>query len=198
MSGEIPTDPEKQIIKENGSSDTAGASPERDEYAYSSGSRWTRIVDSFRRDPNASVVKKEAVSRGRFDHKSAAENTANTGLAQKLQSRHMQMIAIGGSIGMSFSPVPLYFSMLTSQELVSSSPPARPSQRVARPLWSSPSASSVSSCSAPCRLWVSLPCSSPSLVPSPPTRPVSSTLPGASPWAGSEFSSCIHSRATIC
>jgi amino acid transporter len=99
MSGEIPTDPEKQIVKENGSSDTAAASPERDEYAHTKGSYMTRIVDSFRRDPNASVIKKEAVSRGRFDHKSAAENTANTGLVQKLQSRHMQMIAIGGSIG---------------------------------------------------------------------------------------------------
>lgn len=101
MSAEVPTDPEKQIVKENGSSDTAGASPEFDDVAYSNRSYMNRVIDSFKRDPNASVVKKEAVARGRFDHKSAAENTANTGLVQKLQSRHMQMIAIGGSIGTS-------------------------------------------------------------------------------------------------
>ena len=97
------SDPEKNLnIKEAGGSDSA-TSPVRLDHEDGPKQPWTRrFVDSFRRDPNASVTKKtetSAVSRGRFDHKTAAENTANTGLAQKLQSRHMQMIAIGGSIG---------------------------------------------------------------------------------------------------
>lgn len=106
MSGDMPPfDPEKQIAKENGSSDTPGGSPERNEFSDAHKGPWmTRVIDSFKRDPNATVTKKEAVARGHFDHKSAAENTANTGLVQKLQSRHMQMIAIGGSIGMPICP----------------------------------------------------------------------------------------------
>lgn len=66
----------------------------------------TRFVDSFRRDPNARVTKKadmgdEALVVGsrEYDHRAAAERTANSGLAHKLKGRHMQMIAIGGSIG---------------------------------------------------------------------------------------------------
>jgi len=58
-----------------------------------------RFIDSFKRDPNAHVTN-AAMPEGReFDHKGAAERTANSGLAHKLKSRHMQMIAIGGSIG---------------------------------------------------------------------------------------------------
>jgi amino acid transporter len=70
---------------------------------------WTRrFVNSFKRDPNAHVSKPGQVvdatdghgnSAGRFNHKAAAEATANSGLAHKLKARHMQMIAIGGSIG---------------------------------------------------------------------------------------------------
>jgi amino acid transporter len=38
--------------------------------------------------------------RGReFDANQAAYNTANTALVKKLKGRHLQMIAIGGSIG---------------------------------------------------------------------------------------------------
>ena len=36
----------------------------------------------------------------RFDSKLAAYNTANTSLVRRLKGRHLQMIAIGGSIGM--------------------------------------------------------------------------------------------------
>ncbi len=65
---------------------------------------WTRrFVDSFKRDPNAHVAKPsqraEGVDGRTFDHAAAAERTANSGLAHKLKARHMQMIAIGGSIG---------------------------------------------------------------------------------------------------
>lgn len=74
------------------------------------GSWGTRLIDSFRRDPNAHIIDPNAPvlsdteaprrSGRTFDHKAAAEHTASSGLAQKLKSRHMQMIAIGGSIGM--------------------------------------------------------------------------------------------------
>ncbi|KAH6665992.1 amino acid permease/ SLC12A domain-containing protein [Halenospora varia] len=59
-----------------------------------------RFIDSFKRDPNAAVTKPaQTTTGGGFDHAAAAERTANSGLAKKLKSRHMQMIAIGGSIG---------------------------------------------------------------------------------------------------
>lgn len=69
---------------------------------------WTRrFVDSFKRDENAHVInpaEAEAAGAGKaghggFDHAGAAAATANSGLARKLKGRHMQMIAIGGSIG---------------------------------------------------------------------------------------------------
>jgi len=59
----------------------------------------TRFVDSFRRDPNAEIINPAGDSHGRFDHRAAAEATANSGLKHKLKKRHLQMIAIGGSIG---------------------------------------------------------------------------------------------------
>jgi len=73
-----------------------------------------RLIDSFKRDPNAHVTKAAQgvdaqAGKGGFDHKTAAERTANSGLAHKLKSRHMQMIAIGGSIGKF-----LYYTFQTS------------------------------------------------------------------------------------
>lgn len=69
-------------IKDNGSSDSAVGRPEPTEFVDTAprGSWTRRVIDSFKRDPNATIIK-EAVSRGLFDYKSAAENTANTGLA---------------------------------------------------------------------------------------------------------------------
>jgi len=64
-------------------------------------STWSRVFDSFKRDPNAHATPKGAVgANGKvFDVESAAANTADTGLQRKLKGRHLQMIAIGGSIG---------------------------------------------------------------------------------------------------
>lgn len=78
----------------------------------------TRLVDSFKRDPNAHVTKssERAVSKGGFDHEAAAMATANSGLARKLQGRHLQMIAIGGSIGRQY---PFLSKLFMSQESTS-------------------------------------------------------------------------------
>ncbi|TVY83308.1 General amino-acid permease GAP2 [Lachnellula suecica] len=62
-----------------------------------------RFIDSFKRDPDAQIAseaqKVDPVEGRGFDHAAAAERTANSGLAKKLKGRHLQMIAIGGSIG---------------------------------------------------------------------------------------------------
>ncbi|KAK6614848.1 General amino-acid permease GAP1 [Botrytis cinerea] len=79
----------------------------REAYMADTKAPWsTRFVDSFKRDPNAAVTKPsqrgldglESNVSG-FDHRAAAEATANSGLARELKPRHLQMIAIGGSIG---------------------------------------------------------------------------------------------------
>jgi amino acid transporter len=66
---------------------------------------FTRFVDSFKRDPAAHATPKGAVGAdGKvFDVENAAAATAESPLARKLKGRHLQMIAIGGSIGMSHS-----------------------------------------------------------------------------------------------
>lgn len=96
-------DTEKNIKESGGTSDSpvSAERPAWDDTPASQGPWTQRFIDSFRRDPNAHVTRasQRTIARGHYDHKAAAEGTANSGLAHKLKARHMQMIAIGGAIG---------------------------------------------------------------------------------------------------
>lgn len=73
-------------------------------------SYWGRFVDGFRRDQRSSLFTNDPLGHHEgaervhdgahyYDLQSAMLETANSGLARELKGRHLQMIAIGGSIG---------------------------------------------------------------------------------------------------
>ncbi|KAI9884736.1 MAG: glyceraldehyde-3-phosphate dehydrogenase 1 [Watsoniomyces obsoletus] len=88
----------------NVSSDNGNSGHNLPVYGESSATQGTyaqRFVSSFKRDPNARTTPRGVVGAdGKvFDLEGAAQATAESPLARKLKGRHLQMIAIGGSIG---------------------------------------------------------------------------------------------------
>jgi amino acid transporter len=60
------------------------------------GTKLTRFVDSFKRNPNARMVTELTDAEGK---PLPDQPPAEPALAMSLKGRHLQMIAIGGSIG---------------------------------------------------------------------------------------------------
>jgi amino acid transporter len=60
------------------------------------GTKFTRFVDTFRRNPNARMVTELTDADGK---PLPDQPPAEPALAMSLKGRHLQMIAIGGSIG---------------------------------------------------------------------------------------------------
>ena len=76
--------------------------PVYDENVEPKGTIPHRVWESFKRDPDLRATPRGVIgANGKvFDVEAAAQATADSPLARKLKGRHLQMIAIGGSIGM--------------------------------------------------------------------------------------------------
>lgn len=59
----------------------------------------TKAFDSFRAGPSHGFAPAIGENGRSYNQQAAAYNTANTLLVRRLRGRHLQMIAIGGSIG---------------------------------------------------------------------------------------------------
>jgi amino acid transporter len=79
--------------------DSRGSTPQYD-YGETTttkeGTRWTRFTDSFKQNPNARMVTEAVDEEGK---PLPDQPPAEPALSMKLKDRHLQMIAIGGSIG---------------------------------------------------------------------------------------------------
>jgi amino acid transporter len=93
---------DKDLLKAKAERSASAESPPA--YGESSsrrGSLGQRILESFQRDPNAHVTAFASFSESKgYDIENAAEKAATSPLQRHLRGRHLQMIAIGGSIGM--------------------------------------------------------------------------------------------------
>lgn len=142
-------------------SDDTGSQPQSMYGGYEEAPRPSlarRFIDSFKPDPNVRAAR-EIQSEGGgkvYDVEAAAAATAQSPLARKLKGRHLQMIAIGGSIGKAkFALVAKCSLLIVLQELVYSLDLVRHWHKVVPHLCSLPLPSSVLCFSALCKHWES-------------------------------------------